>query len=113
MKIEYTVLQAQNPRDRKASDIRRAAMTVGCPLEKDKSSERSALALDPVWKIGRDDSAGDNETFSRPPKDLGGALRYSPALQVAVSQSYDSLARGGLQYSLRRGRVANTVAIYI
>ncbi len=74
----------------------------------DKLSERSAQASDPVWQIGRDNSAGDNETFSRPPKDLGGTLRYSPALQAAVSQSYDSYASSGLQYSHCRGRVTNT-----
>ena len=74
----------------------------------DKLSERSAQALDPARQTGRDDSAGDNDTFSRPPIDLGGTLRYSPALQAAISQSYDSYASSGLQYSLRRGRVANT-----
>jgi len=47
--------------------------------------------------------AGDNETSSRPPKDLGGTLRYAPALQAAVSRSYDSLANGGLQYPLAGG----------
>jgi hypothetical protein len=69
----------------------------------DKQSERETYALDPVWQIGRDDNAGDNETFSRPPKDLGGTLWYSPALQAAVSQSYDSYASSGLQHPHCRG----------
>jgi len=37
--------------------------------------------------------AGDNETSSRPPKDLGGTLRRT--LRTAL-RSYDSLAKGGL-----------------
>ena len=38
-----------------------------------------------------------------------GALGCMPALQAAASRSYDSLARGGLHHSPRRGCVANTV----
>jgi hypothetical protein len=68
-----------------------------------KLSERSTQALDPVRHTGRDDSAGDNETFSRPPIDLGGALWYTPALQAAISWSYDSYASSGLQYPHRQG----------
>ena len=49
---------------------------------------------------------GDNETCSRSPKDQGEALRYAPA-SAAVSQSYDSLAKGGLYHTHRQGCVAN------
>ncbi|RKJ47386.1 hypothetical protein D7X25_22545 [bacterium 1XD42-8] len=35
-----------------------------------------------TWKTGRDDSAGDNETCSRPPIDLRGSF--------AILRSYDS-----------------------
>ena len=38
----------------------------------DKLSERWTEALDPDWQSGRDDSAGANDTFSRPPTDLRG-----------------------------------------
>ena len=43
---------------------------------------------------------GDNDTSSRPPKDLGGALRRT--FRTAL-WSYDSRASGGLQYALSPG----------
>lgn len=69
----------------------------------DKLFERSPQALDPVRHTGRDDSAGDNDTFSRPPEDLGGALRYTLAQQATVSRSYDSYASSGPAISLLPG----------
>ena len=47
---------------------------------------------------------GDNDTSSRPPKDLGGTLRRTakPALW-----SYDSRASGDQECPLRQGCVAN------
>ncbi|RKJ47559.1 hypothetical protein D7Y05_16450 [bacterium 1XD42-54] len=38
-----------------------------------------------LWQAGRDDSAGDNETCSRPPIDLRGSF--------AILRSYDSRSR--------------------
>ena len=43
---------------------------------------------------------GNNDTSSRPPKDLGGTLRRT--LRTAL-WSYDSLAKGDLQYPLSPG----------
>jgi len=52
--------------------------------------------------------AGDNETSSRPPKDLGGALRYSPALaKRRYRRSYDAGQRRP-EISPQPGGVANT-----
>ena len=52
----------------------------------------------------RNESAGDNGTCSRAPEDLGAALRRT---RDTTLQSYDSLARDGLLYSLLPGCVAN------
>ena len=49
---------------------------------------------------------GLKDTSSRPAKDLGGTLRRTPR---ATLRSFDSPAKGGLQYPRHRGRVANTV----
>lgn len=63
------MMQAQNPRD---SGIRCAATTTAtCPPGREGVRAIYA-ALDPIRQIGRDDSAADNETCSRPPTDLRG-----------------------------------------
>ena len=50
---------------------------------------------------------GVKATSSRPPKDLGGTLRRTSKTTL---RSYDSLAKGGLLYPRRQGRVANVSA---
>ncbi len=54
--------------------------------------ERSASAYLPAFGMaGRDDPRGSNETSSRPPVDLGGALRYAPAsAKRRYMRSYDA-----------------------
>ena len=52
------------------------------------------------WHSRRDDSAGDNDTSSRPPEDLGGTLRRTFRTTL---RSYDSRTSGGLQYPLSPG----------
>ena len=67
----------------------------------DKLSERSTLAL--VIRGGTRNAktcAGDNDTSSRLPKDLGRTLRRTFRTTL---WSYDSYASSGLQYPLFAG----------
>ena len=50
---------------------------------KKKLSERPPQASDPIRHFGRDDSAGDNETCSRPSTDL----RRSPGVLAGFTSS--------------------------
>ena len=75
----------------------------------DKLAERSTQSLDPARHTGRDDSAGHNETFVTASHVRGGTLRRTFRTTL---WSYDSLAKGGLQYSHRRGRVANAASYH-
>ena len=83
------MMQAQNPRD---SGRRRAAGTAAGRGGDLKQTARAIYAaFDPVRHTGRDDSAGDNETCSRPPTDLRGnpgicAQRY-PGVMTASPEA--------------------------
>ena len=82
-------MQAQNPRD---SGRRRAAGTAAGRGGDLKQAARAIYAAsNPVRHTGRDDSAGDNETCSRPPTDLRGnpgicAQRY-PGVMTASPEA--------------------------
>lgn len=73
-------------------------------------TERSTRPLTRLWQAGREDSAGDNETCSRPPTDLRGspAVRASPPTGRRCRGAMTAGATGGLECSRRWGRVANT-----
>lgn len=75
-----------------------------------KRTERSTRPLTRLWQAGREDSAGDNETCSRPPTDLRGspAVRASPPTGQRCCGAMTAGATGGLEYSRRWGCVANT-----
>lgn len=49
----------------------------------DKLAERSTQPLTRPWQAGREDSAGDNETCSRPPIDLRGSPAVCASLKGA------------------------------
>ena len=100
---EYTVLQAQAPREQRRKERRHDSQLWGVM---DKLAERSTQSLDPAWHTGRDDSVGAYETFVTTSHVRGGTLRRTPR---ATLRSFDSPAKGGLQYPRHRGRVANTV----
>ena len=64
------------------SDMGRDAMTDSREVMK-RLSERPPQASDPIRHFGRDDSAGNNETCSRPSTDL----RRSPGVFASFSNS--------------------------
>jgi len=73
----------------------RDAKTTAWEVKK-KLSERPPQAPDPTRQIGRDDSAADNDTCSRPSTDLRRSPGVFASQPTATLWSYDSLARGGL-----------------
>ena len=75
------MMQAQNPRDSGRRCAAGTAAVRGGDLE--QTARAIYAALDPIRQIGRDDSAADNETCSRPPTDLRGnpAVCASPLRQ--------------------------------
>ena len=63
-----------------------------------------SLAARPMVRPGATTRAGNNETSSRPPIDLGGALRYTQALaKRRYRRSYVAGAIGSLIYPRSRG----------
>ena len=64
------------------SDMGRDAMTDSREVMK-RLSERPPQASDPIRHFGRDDSAGNNETCSRPSTDL----RRSPGVFADLTSS--------------------------
>ena len=94
-----------------SSDERRAARTASFRRwwTSWPSDQRKPLTW--CWHTGRDDSAGDNETCSRPPTDLRGSpcfMRQPPPGGSGTAEAMTAGATGGLECSPRRGCVANT-----
>ena len=100
---KYTVLQVQ-PRVNQRRKERRHDSQLWEVM--DKLAERSTQSLDPAWHTGATTAWGHNETFVTTSHVRGGTLRRTPR---ATLRSFDSPAKGGLQYPRHRGRVANTV----
>ena len=81
----------------------------------DKLAERSTQPLTRCWQTGREDSAEDNETCSRPPTDLRGspcgmrrplwAKRYRGAMQPKPSAVWNT-PRAGDAWQIRRTYMA-------
>ena len=81
----------------------------------DKLAERSTQPLTRCWQTGREDSAEDNETCSRPPTDLWGsscgmrrplwAKRYRGAMQPKPSAVWNT-PRAGDAWQIRRTYMA-------
>ena len=81
----------------------------------DKLAERSTQPLTRCWQTGREDSAEDNETCSRPPTDLRGspcgmrrplwAKRHRGAMQPKPSAVWNT-PRAGDAWQIRRTYMA-------
>jgi hypothetical protein len=104
LKIEYTVLQAQTPREKRNEVRRQEDGLQEVILDKSVRAIYAFFSDTDDGKSGRDDSTGDTQLQLRPPTDLrGNAASPVSLLQATVRRRWDSLTKGGLQYPYRRG----------